>query len=292
MKFNGYSFPHPVLGLNDDIEGSVHVEEVSYDDATDADNFTININYALDNTDLLSFLINKRVKFLCEASCTATMFRQAFLCSDTKQVIQISKNSVRERVDLIFLMVACENIPNYRNAKAHPDFREFGFDIDEGDVLAFLGESQFIAEINYQKLKAVSSFLEVVKGENETGDFNIILDNPKIQIQLSHNDFRIFSTPAVGKNVNYASTFHSALVLPALIHALYQLKVVPGNDDLAEKSWAKIIEFRMENDVELKSIQLGADTVLKAAQIILGMPVERLLGDLLGQLTEKKDENE
>jgi hypothetical protein len=290
MRFNdGYAFPHPVLGVNDDINGTAAIERVDYDETSDPNNYILTIQYTLANAGISALLNEKKAQFFCELSCTSTLYRKAELSSDATQIIKIPKNFVREKVELLFLMIATQPIPSYTNADAHADFDGYTFTIDNGDVLAYLGESYFIAGVAYQKLKAISSFMEIIRGENETGDFNIILENPKIQIQLPKLEYQQYSEPAIGKNMEYASTFHASIVLPALIHALYQL-ADPAKEDLKDTAWAKIIQFRLDNDEQLNGVALNEDNVIKIAQYLLGMPVGRLLLDLHNKAMSASDD--
>lgn len=290
MRFNdGYAFPHPVLGVNDDINGIATIERVDYDETSDPDNYILTIKYSLSNPDISALLTEKKAQFICELNCTATLYRKSELSFDRTQTIKIAKNFVREKVDLLFLLIATQPIPSYTNADAHSDFDGYAFTIDSGDVLAYLGESYFIAGVAYQKLKAISSFMEIIRGENETGDFNIILENPKIQIQLPKLEYQQYSEPAIGKNMEYASTFHASIVLPALIHALYQL-AGPAKEDIKDTAWAKIIQFRLDNDEQLNGIILSEDNIIKIAQYLLGMPVGRLLLDLHNKALSASDD--
>ncbi len=287
MKFNGYSFPHPVLGLGDDVGGTASVKKLSIDEATDEENYLLAIEYELDNSDLEKMLFDKKVQFICELSCTGTVYRKSEICDSSIQNISIPKDSVRDKVKLLFLLVSVESLTNYTNSEVHPDFVGYEFDIDSGDVLAFLGESSFDARIAYQRLKAVSSFMEIIKGENERGDFNIILDSPKIQIQLSEKDYEKFCEPRIGKNREYVNVIHSSIVLPTLVHALYQLN--KKDSDIKEYAWAKTIEFRLGHDENLKNTPLEEANIPKLAQQLLGMPIERLFGDIFNRVTSNPD---
>jgi len=291
MNFNGYSFPHPVLGLGDDIEGEASVIKFTNDESSDSENYLLTIEYKLENPDLLKLLTDKKAYFVCEISCTGTLYRKSEKSNSFTHLISVPKNFVRDRVELLFLIVSAEVILSYSNSKVHDDFTGYKFEIDSGDVLAYIGESSFIAGISYQKLKAVSSFMEIIKGENEKGDFNIILESPKIEVQLSKSDYDKYCDSRIGKSTSFASIFHSAIVLPTLIHALYQLK--NAEDDVTDYSWAKIIKFRLDDDVNLKFIPFEEKNIPKIAQQILGMPVERLLEDLFSRVTSNSDnENE
>lgn len=289
MKFSdGYAFPHPVLGIGDDIEGRAEVVPILNEDEDTMD-YIVTLQYTLENTDLTDLIAQGKARLLCEVNCSGTLYRKAHLTADLTQIIRIPATHLRGEVRLLCLLISIAPIPEYKNSKAHADFEGYVFAIDPGEVLAFLGETFFIAGIRYRELKAVSSFMEIIPGHNEFGDFNILLDNPKIQIQLSKNDFLTYSKPLIAKGSEFASTFHSGIVLPALIHALYQL-ADPEKRELREMAWAKIIEFRLANDENLKNLQLNEDNILKIAQALLGMPLERLLKDILGRMTADSDD--
>ncbi|MFA5011119.1 MAG: hypothetical protein WC644_04115 [Ignavibacteria bacterium] len=286
MKFDGFSFPHPVLGIKDDIEGVSSVDEIKLDEMSNSDNYILNIKYKLSNIDLEEMITKKSAFFHCELNCSSTLFRKSYLSDTSHHEIWIPKDYVRDKVELLFTLISTHAFSNYQNSKAHCDFLNFKFDIDNGDVLAYLGKGYFIAGISYHKLKAVSSFMEIEKGENETGDYNVILDNPKILIKLSKNDYIKYCDSRIGKNRECATIFHSSIVLPTLIHALYQLTI---NDDLKDKSWAIQIFNRLDNDELFIGLSLNEDNILKISQLILGMPIERLLNDLYFQLNTKTD---
>ncbi len=292
MRFNSeYAFPHPVLGIRDDISGSAETI-VTYDQDTDTDNYIVTIQYHLNNQDLVELVTARKAVFFCELNCTGTLFRSSEASSGFTQTITVPKNAVRERVSLLFLLIAREDIPGYRNSEAHPDFEDYQFEIDKGDVLAYMGEGSFFAGLAYRQLRAVSSFLEITKGTNEAGDFDIILEGSKIEVRLSITDYERYSQPSIGKIPELASTFHAAIVLPTLIHALYQLLTGPTQtrDDLNETPWAKIIKYRVENEGGEPRLSMTEDHIVAVAQYLLGSPMERLLKDLSQRtLTEDED---
>lgn len=289
MKFNnGYVFPHPVLGINDDVIGSASAA-VTIDENSDPDNYILALQYQLDNADIRKLLEEKKAELVCELSCTATLYRASKFGFSLSQTIILPKNAVREEVEMLFLMVTREDLPQYINSGAHPDFVGYHFDLQKGDVLAYFGETRFIAGIAWQKLKAVSSFMEITEGEIDEGNFNLILEKSKIQIQLSRSDYNKYREPAIVNNKEFASTFHTGIVLPALIHALYKL-FGPSGDDISETAWAKIIRFRLDNEEGLRGIIPDVDNILKIAQYLLGLPVGRLLTDLHNKVTAVTEE--
>ena len=171
-------------------------------------------------------------------------------------------------------MIAKVDIVDYSNTNAHPDYSGYTFDIDKGDILAYFGEFSFNADIQYEKLKAVSSFMEIV--ENETEKYTIIdLKKNKIEIQLPSESYKIFSSDTVSQEEKFASIFHSSIVLNALLIALYNL------EEHKDYLWAEVIRYRLDNELQFKNLSVeDKETVPEIAQRLLGNPFERLLNGL------------
>ena len=152
---------------------------------------------------------------------------------------------MRGKVEFLCLVVTTEPIENYVNADAHPELAGITTDLDKGDVLAYLGETDFPAGIAFDKLKAASTFMEIVEGEKESGAFDVVLDDPKILIRLPKKDYAAYTKPAIGQNAELASVFQCSVALPALVYALQQL-ADERTDDYSEKAWAMAIDWRLK----------------------------------------------
>jgi hypothetical protein len=260
---------------------------VDNDEDSDPDNYIVTARYELDNPGIHQLLAEQKAEFVCELSCTGAFFRTSKTSSSFTQIMHIPKNAVRDEVEMLFLIVANDDILRYTNPDAHPDFAGYAFDLQKGDVLAYIGESSFIAGIAFQKLKAVSSFMEIIKGDQTNGETIVLLDTPKIQIQLPSEDYQRYSAPSIVNNKEYAAIFHAGIVLPALIHALHQMI---NSESFNDYAWAKIVRFRMENEEGLHGITFEHENVIKISQYLLSMPVGRLLSDLYTRATSETDE--
>lgn len=278
MKFNKYSFPHPILGVGDDINGNatavITIKETSNESA-----FRFHPKFEIENPDIESFIASRSAEYYCEVTCSATLFRNVFTSESPQFEFDIPKDFLRGTVDLLFLVVATKDIPSYANSAAHPEFAGLMSDLEKGDVLACPGMTRFLADVSFKKLKAASTFLEVVEGSSQSGPFKVILQNPKILIQLSRADYAKYTVPAIGRSLELASTFQSSIAFPALLSALYQLNG-PDAEFLSEHPWAQALQWRLDNDPELVGNSLESENIPEIAQLILGSPVERLLDDL------------
>lgn len=279
MRFDNYVFPHPVLGLNDDIEGTPTAKvDVSNDEADNR--FVVSINYSIQNPDIEQLILEKQACFYCEITCSATLYRQVVTGFDPIQIFMIDKDAVRGKIDFLLLAVASEPIMAYQNTRVHPELAGLATDLEKGDVLGYILETDFIADIAFRKLKAAGSFMEIVSGDKESGNFDVVLDHPKVLIRLPKEDYAKYVRPEIGRNSELASVFQSSVALPALVHALQQITQQSGKDDYRDKPWAKTVQWRIENELSALGVVLEDEYVIDIAQHLLGSPVERLLSDL------------
>lgn len=272
MKFNDITFPHPVLGLGDAILGSVELGNPEINSLQDV--YEVKINCKHDNADLKYLLNEDKAEFLYEVTCTNTLYRKLFLSNNSKMEFEIPKKEVKGRVEFICLLVAKERIPKYSNAESHSDYDGYTFDLDQGDVLAYFGEFSFNADIKYEKLKAVSSFMEIV--ENEDLKYtNVDLKKNKIEIQLPSETYDIYRSDFISQEVKFVPVFHSSIVLNALLTALYNF------DEHKEFLWAKVINYRLKKEKQFELLDIAEkENIPEIAQRLLGNPFKRLLEGL------------
>ncbi|MCB9261788.1 MAG: hypothetical protein H6607_05375 [Flavobacteriales bacterium] len=272
MKFNDITFPHPVLGLGDAIFGTIELGNPEINSLQDV--YEVNINCKNDNADLKNLLTDDKAEFLYEVTCTNTLYRKRFLSNNGRMEFEIPKKEVKGRVEFTCLLVAKERIPEYSNTESHSDYDGYTFDLDQGDILAYFGEFSFNADIKYEKLKAVSSFMEIV--ENEDLKYtNVDLKKNKIEIQLPSETYDIYRSDLISQEVKFVPVFHSSIVLNALLTALYNF------DEHKEYLWAKVIDYRLKKEKQFELLDIAEkENIPEIAQRLLGNPFKRLLEGL------------
>lgn len=287
MNFNSAAFPHPILSIyNDDIKGKVGLNPMPEISST-SDSYSIIVNCEYVNIDLTTLVNSGHAEFLCEATCSNTLYREIFTSSCCDLKFDIPKKHVKGKIYFTCMLVAKLPILNYTNIKAHSDYNGFSFEIDKGDVLAFFGEFSFNADINYEKLKAISSFMEVVENKDPNVIYtNIDLSKSKIEIQLPSEDYKLFASDNISKEPMFVSVFHSSIVLNALLVALYSFET---NKELL---WAKVIDYRLKNEKQFVNISIDdKENIPEIAQRLLGNPFRRLISELQ-VITQSPNETE
>ena len=274
MNFSSAAFPHPILNVyNDDIKGSVGLHP---DITSNLDNYIIAVKCEYVNLDFTNLINSEKAEFFCEATCSNTLYRKIFTSNNNVFNFHIPRKAIKGKVNFLCMLIAKIPMENYTNIKAHPDYTGYTFEIEKGDVLAYFGEFHFNADINYEKVKAVSSFMEVVENKDEKMDLtNVDLNKSKIEIQLPSEDYKRFASDSISKDPKFASVFHSSIVLNALLMALYNFETHK------EFLWAKVIEYRLKNEKQFVNISIDErENIPEIAQRLLGNPFRRLISEL------------
>lgn len=275
MKFNEVSFPHPVMGVDDSISGRIGLNPSPViTSMTDA--YAITIFFDYENKDLDDLIDSGQAEFFCEVTCSNTLFRKIYTNTQKEIEFEIPKKQVKGKVSFTCAMVAKEIISSYQNKMFHIDYIGYSFEIERGDILAYYGEFDFNADINYEKLKAVSTFMEVVENKDlEARYTNVDLSKSKIEIQLPSEDYNQFAQDKISKEEKFASIFHSSIVLNSLLIALYNFQANIG------ASWAKSIEYRLKNETDFQDISIDDPAnIPEIAQRLLGNPFRRVISEL------------
>lgn len=261
LVYNNRNYPHPVLGVNEDINGEFQVHL-----SVDADKNYIKVKptFLLNNNALKNIIDGKKALFATQVYCRATMFRTMFKSETSKpDPILIETPKLREEVELDFFICANEKIATYNNADFHEDYQGFSFDIDRGDILGYGGKGKFNASKAPEELRAVSSFMNIDKHNHKHNYAYNNYDSAKITILLSEKDYHAYQE--IAANPSTTAILHSSIVLPALIEAIHEIEL--GKEDYSENAWFKILKDLIEETKET--------SLLKIAQKILDNPINR-----------------
>lgn len=275
MNFNNISFPHPVLGVANEV--SSEIKRIEKDDISINPNnhcYEVKVKYTFDDEVLKQMVQDGKAEFICEATCSNTLYREIIRSEKSKITFEIPRKRVKGKVEFVCLLVANENIESYSNANFHSDYNGFSFEIEQGDILAYFGDFSFNADIKYEKLKAVSSFMEIVPNEELTYT-HVDLKKPKIEIQLPTETYKLYQSGFISQEVKFAPVFHSSIVLNALLTALYNF------EEHKDYLWAKVIDYRLKNEKQFKDMNFDEkENIPEIAQMLLGNPFKRLLEGL------------
>lgn len=275
MKIANLSLPYPVLGVHDDVAGKYEITgpEVS----VKLDRTEIALGHILRNHEIQALLEAGRAEFVVHIHCIRTCYRKSFRSQSANQIITIKSDDLRDKVELEMFVIASQIIQDYRPESAHKDYSGFTFELNEGDILAYGGITNFVAHKQWLASEAVGSFMVLEEGDWKAGPMKVVLERPKISIVLSRDDFRRYKSLAKARR--FDRIFHSALVLPALIYAVTQM--IDAADAYSDRKWFQVLEDRRTNDPELSSEAWEIGNAPVIAQKLLSNPLDRTLTALV-----------
>lgn len=265
MKFSRRSFPHPVVGNEDDVEGAAFQAAISVHN--DRLNYFIKVNIQCSSTTIAKFLKKGDVVYMMHVECGNTLYRSAMEFTEDEHEFMIPGENLNSTVEVNVIAQAKKDIAKYRVDKAHSDYGDATFPVTAGDILAVSEGSTFDADINFDMLKSMSSIMEIKKlGDAGDAPMAIDLTDEKINIYLSHVDFENYKIIRGHKVL--AASLIATLVLPALVEALTTLQGDPS--DVEDMRWCRCLKRRIEH--------AGASletNPLKLAQDLLELPIKR-----------------
>lgn len=284
MKINDLSFPYPVLGIGDDI-----LPKPTFKGEPKVESDTVNYTFTVD-FDMMSPTIQQIVSFgsatyLCEVTCSSTLFRKSFRSQTTHFEIVIPKTHLGGRVEFQFTITVTKPIKDYTNPQFHEDYKGFSFDLEPGDLLGFLGEFSYDVDIKYDKLKSVGTFMQITEGPTlKLARFN--LGSDKIDIQLPTTLYQQYRHSIMG-NMRLANIIHSSIVFNALVTAVLDIQ------NFGSTLWARTIKYRFDTEATFEDLRehnaledLETDDVIELAQRLLSDPYGRLFNTISSLLDD------
>lgn len=271
MKIENVAFPYPVLGLGNSIGSTAQWQ---YSVEQNNAEYILKVDVQLNNKSIEDYIKYDLADYVCEIECTSTFMRRCERSKDGHFDIRLSKSDVAREVTFEISVVVKEHIENYINTQLNPIFADYEISMEPGDLMAYIGKDRFSADIIYEKLKMVSTFM-IIREDSQVSQTEIKLDTEKIEILIPSLMYKHYTEEIKGSSV-YSAIIHGSLVFNALLHALNN---ITAHQD---KLWARCIMTRIEKDAEIAKLNIDPvddedrEDLPKLAQALLGDPFKRL----------------
>lgn len=229
MKISGYKFGHPVFGIDDYYDFR---PEISIEQKIEDENLIISsTNFDLgSNQELKDLIKSEKAKIVTEVFCSYTMYRNSFYSKDGINV-RIPLNNLKNRLEILYFVIANEQIDNYTNSSVIPSLRDQSFFIEQGDILAMLGEENLTLDVS----TSMDSIVKIRESdENQTHTFS--WNESSIIINLPTTSYAKLNR--FKASLDYQKILVSSVLQSALIHACYKLK---ADGQYSEKNWHKAL---------------------------------------------------
>ena len=270
----------PVLGDSDAVAGTYSpIVEVNLD----PDTIVIRGNFNLDNKTIQNLIDNDKAKYVIQATCIATHFRQCNTFKDSQFEVSISAADLRGIVSLDYFIVATKKITDYKNDRAHSDYENATIDLAPGDILADGGTEKFEAKKRYAGTKNISDFLEVVRDPNLSGFMDVNPGQDKIIVRLPSIDYDKLAVFTGSRTERLNAIIQSGLAFPAILTAMqYAFDDVEYHQQFM---WFNVLKERAEK----MNIEWSKENISDIVQSVLKKPVERMLSGLKNIIDEPED---
>ena len=284
MKLNDdrVSLPYPVLGHGDDILPQLSQDSIQLElKVSDTHDYIITIKLNLNNRDIQALIDTGKAEFSCEYECPRTMLRRCKASKAPQFDITIPQRDVNGRIIFQCYVSVKSPIQDYINRGFNPDYGNASFDMEAGDILAAFPQCHYDTDIDYSKLQAAGSFMQIIKGDSDTQkEIFFDISSNKINIVLPPDYYELYTNPSVK---NSLEELHSSLVLNALTYALLNISNYDGT------LWARTIKYRIENEYGLSFDNLTEDAskIPGLAQRLLKEPYKRLFNHIINNRKEE-----
>ena len=206
MNLNNVSFPYPVLGSYDDILPTPEEPEVEVFQDKDFYHFVIELKY--NNPDIRKLVENNYADYVCEVKCEMTRYVKCYVGKILHFQIDIPRKNVAGRIVFSCTITVKRTIKDYINQGFHPDYFGHSFTMEPGDILGIFPQFYYVADIKYDKLKAVGTFMEIAETKDDIP--KTILENDKIELLLPSELYQLYkNSPTVNSQSDILVTIRN-----------------------------------------------------------------------------------
>lgn len=269
MENAKYSYPHPVLGLGDDVQGefsiSMNVSRASSERQVKLSDITTNIS----NDYFEQLLKGHKIQVAVVLYCSATMTSWTFV--NPGESILLDENEVATKLELNAYLLASEDIDEYFDETFNEKFEETLFSVHKGQIVGQTGKLNIPIEKEDEKLGVGNIFKFSPLEEEEP--MSIDLTQDKIYINYPVDDKG--NHPPRYLFEKHPWTGYNLYILPALAQALKEMD--ENADEVKDKEWFLVIDNILPEDLRVNDPFVDAQLLLKESE---GLPIHRAVKEI------------
>lgn len=231
------SYPHPVLGNDDDVSVGT-TETIDLACTIRDESVTLEIEGLRTKNPIIDKLVEDRLaEWVVRIQCARTYFRSMTTTQDSAATITIDGRELDGAVAVDISLCAVAAIPGYQPDGVHGDYGDQKFDLMVGDLVVLGGRFTFTVDKEFDPLRAsVRSLMTVSEGDHDVGAFRVDLDDDLILVSLSKHDWAAWN-----ETKDHApEILHACLVVPVLLHC------IPKVGEYAGRRWADRMDVLLE----------------------------------------------
>lgn len=265
MRLSHRSFPHPVVGNEDDVVDAAFQAAISVHN--DRVNYYINLKVQCSSNTITKLVKKGDAVYVLHVECGNTLYRSATEFAEEDREFMIPGENLNSTVEVNVVAQAKKDIPKYKVDQAHADYENATFSVSAGDILAVSEGFTFDADINFDMLRSMSSIMQIKPRKDATdAPMEVDLMDEKITIFLSHVDYENYKL--IRAHPVLSASLIATLVLPALVETLTVLR--GEHSDVEDTRWCRCLKRRIDSSgLSLKT------PPLTLAQGLLELPIKR-----------------
>jgi hypothetical protein len=250
------SFPHPVLGVSDDISGSVLVD-LNVERVGQAKALRIVFETLIVDNSYFNFLIQSgKAKIAAKVYCGSTM--KTWMFSDCLSGFDIPEDSIANKIEIEVYIIATENISNYFDETFNADYGGQIFAVSKRDIIGVLGKTVIPINKKFEKL-GLGNIFKFVPNDDPRSPVSFDLTSDKITINYPVD--RDGSHPPTALFHVAPWTAYNIFILPALAKA-FDLKSGEQANEVEGLDWSLTLDAMLPNS------EWGNDGYINAQKIL------------------------
>lgn len=277
MKINSNtSYPYPIWGWKDDYKSTINDEDILITEISDKDNFVYELELRAQNEDIEKLIEQGKAIYACVGICQTTFHHYYFTSENAKFTIAIPRKEVNNKIELKWMVLTKEAIPDYQSSLLNDDYQGFAT-FPLGAMIGYITSFEINASI-CDELRSLDEIFVVVKNI-ESNDIRYSFDERKIKVKLPESQLEIFNNYG-GK---YPAIMHSTIVYQALVLAITKLKDEDDSKDWVYilKQYIDVMDFEnIPSTDEAGDEGYTLEQAMEIANYILQDPVIRMFGDI------------
>lgn len=273
------SYPHPVLGNQDDVSSDFQLQNAQF--KPDVDDIEISFRIATDDPDLKRMLKSGEANLLARWDCPVTMSNGYLELDVVRQHADgktfkgwLDQREVRDDVRVDIFVVASKAISEFSWEKQHEDYSQEKFEIRKGDLLANGGYFSIKVGKLYDPMDPpVGSCFRLTVDPNQKREIKVNFDDDEqVVILMSREMANGFQGLAFCPELQI-----SLVILPALMETITFIQKNQGDDseeDLSDKTWFQTVNSLLSSiDSETSPIAIAQQLLGDVSTKVLTMPL-------------------
>lgn len=269
------SFPHPVLGNQDDINSNFGVINVVI--RPSVDDVEIQFRISSDDPDLKPLLKSGKASVKARWSCSVTMSSGYIELEEVNEHVDgttyrgwLDQQEVRDNVQVEVFLVASELLENFSWQNQHSDYGNSTFSIQKGDFIADGGSFRFKVGKLFDPMEPpLGSCFRITVDPRQKNEMKVDFSGDD-QVVIFMSEEMKDGLTQFSQHAEYQLLL---VILPALMETISFIQRNEGDasdEDLSEKAWYETIK-------KLMTTYESIDSPFALAQTILDKPYLRAL---------------